>query len=565
MGWQDAPVVSAGWASAPLVDEPRETTLGEDISQTALNLLAGGVRGAGSIGATLLAPVDIAKDALAGKGLSLESNRQRRADMTAATQSAGADPSSWWYQGGKLGAELAGTMGTGGVIAKPVQALANTRAATGVEPFVDGLTRALQTSGFRAGPLAGTSAAIPARVIGGATTGGTAATLVNPEDGPTGALIGGMLPAGVAVAGRAGEAITSGIGSRALRPTQETLNTARNAMQEGYVIPPSMVKPSFGNRAVETFSGKHETAQIASTRNQEVTNNLVRRALGMPKDAPLSQEAMKLFSHQQYQAGYEPVKQLGMIPASQKFNDALDAIVKQSTGKGTIPAMGKQRQEIIDLVSAHKSQGFDSADAIDAIRALRDDAGGAFTRGEDAKGKALRAVANAYEGAIDDALATTGQRDLLTAYRDARKNIAMAHTVEKGLREGAGTVDARALGRELQKGKPLTGDLRTAASFGSTFDKAAQPPHLIGSPGVNVLKHSMALMNSGIGGAAFGPAGLALGALNYATPPVARSIMFSKPYQQGLLAQMAPLLDEASPMGLLSLAASRGAPVWIGQ
>ena len=53
------------------------------LMRTMQNLVGGAVRGAGSIGATILAPYDMARDALDGKGLSLESNRQRRADMTA--------------------------------------------------------------------------------------------------------------------------------------------------------------------------------------------------------------------------------------------------------------------------------------------------------------------------------------------------------------------------------------------------------------------------------------------------------------------------------------------------
>jgi hypothetical protein len=78
-------------------DEKPKTTIAQDIKQGAGNTIAGLVRGAGSIGSTLIAPFDIAKDALAGKGLSLESNRQRRADMDAALGTMGADTDSFGY------------------------------------------------------------------------------------------------------------------------------------------------------------------------------------------------------------------------------------------------------------------------------------------------------------------------------------------------------------------------------------------------------------------------------------------------------------------------------------
>jgi len=67
------------------------------------NLAGGAIRGAGSIGATIIAPYDMTLDALAGKGLSLASNRQRRADMDSALGMLGFDPESLSYKVGKFG------------------------------------------------------------------------------------------------------------------------------------------------------------------------------------------------------------------------------------------------------------------------------------------------------------------------------------------------------------------------------------------------------------------------------------------------------------------------------
>jgi hypothetical protein len=112
------PEVSDGpWAKYSPTEQPK-TPEGTSFGQHAGNLLGGLVRGAGSIGATLMAPIDIGKDALAGKGLSLESNRQRRKDMDAGLESLGAQPDSLIYQGGKLTGEIAGTAGVPGLVAK---------------------------------------------------------------------------------------------------------------------------------------------------------------------------------------------------------------------------------------------------------------------------------------------------------------------------------------------------------------------------------------------------------------------------------------------------------------
>ena len=163
----------------------------DKVAQGAGNLAAGAVRGAGSIGATILAPYDIAKDALAGKGLSLESNRQRRADMDGGLQELGAEPDSLLYQGGKLAGEIAGTLPVGGIVGKGLQAAGAARLGT-----------AVPSAGFRTGApaattLGGRAADLGVRASGGAISGGATAAAVDPEQAVGGAVIGGVAPGAV--------------------------------------------------------------------------------------------------------------------------------------------------------------------------------------------------------------------------------------------------------------------------------------------------------------------------------------------------------------------------------
>jgi hypothetical protein len=535
--------------------EPSAPTKPKTLMQSGRDLLAGGVRGAGSIGATILAPYDIAKDALAGKGLTLESNRQRRSDMDGALGELGADTNSTAFGLGKIGLEIAGTAGAGGVLANGVRAAGATRAMAGLEPIVNGVARGLETGGFRVGDLAGSSAAIPARILTGAATGAATAGMVNPSDAGLGALIGGAIPGAVATAGKAGNA-AGNMMRGPTAPTSETLKTAGRSMDAGYIIPPSMVNPSFKNRAIESLSGKFETAQMAATKNQQTTDDLVRRALNLPKDAPLSQEAMQAVRKQAGQV-YEQIKGTGTVAADGAYINALDDIGKTiKSATASFPKLGKTNMhgapvdDITELVQGLKVGQFDAGGAVDTISVLRDNADSAFRAGNTALGRANKAGAKALEDMLDRHLQQIGATDMLPAYRNARQLIAKTYTVEKGLREGAGTVDARALGRELQKKKPLSGELRTIAEFGNTFNKAAQPPHLIGSPGVSVLKP---LLSGGMGAVAGGPVGMGLGvATNYVLPPLTRSLMFSRPYQQGLLNAPTQMLDEATQMGLLT-------------
>lgn len=199
-----------------------ETIVAQNIKQGAGNLAAGLVRGAGSIGATLLAPIDIAKDAMAGKGLSLESNRQRRADMDSALGTMGAETDSILFKGGKLAGEIAGTAGAGGAIANTVGRLAPTAAAA-----APNLLSAIRTAGMTGGNAI-------TRAAGGAITGGVSAGLVDPDQAGMGALIGGALPGATKLAGMVGSAT-----GKALRSTvsDDVGALARRAKEIGVDIP----------------------------------------------------------------------------------------------------------------------------------------------------------------------------------------------------------------------------------------------------------------------------------------------------------------------------------------
>lgn len=154
---------------------------------------AGLVRGAGSIGATILAPADMVNSYLGGSGFwNLDQNRQRRKDIDAGLAAMGADTSTNAYAMGKLGGEIAGTAGAGGAIAQGVKAipmLAN------VAPK---LATALESGGFKIGQKATT---LPGKLVdaairtgAGATVGGIQAGLVDPRLAGSGAIIGGAMP-----------------------------------------------------------------------------------------------------------------------------------------------------------------------------------------------------------------------------------------------------------------------------------------------------------------------------------------------------------------------------------
>lgn len=309
------------------------------------------------------------------------------------------------------------------------------------------------------------------------------------------ALGGGLAVGGQAVANKAGSLIADKMNALQAAKTQRAPidATIKEALDAGYVIPPGQINPSFINRQLESMGGKIATQQMASSRNQEVTDRLARSAAGLAPDMPITP------------AGLKSVRtQLG------KAYDDVGAVV----GNDTVETLKTLRADANDLWAMQARNPHPETLA---------------------KARQATSDAQALEQSIDGILKSAGKDDVLKAFKDARKKIAISHTVENALIEGGGTIDARAIAREAQKGKPLSGELATIGNFANNFPKVTQPDKMVGSPDAHNLKFIASLLLGGGGGAALGPAGIAAGALPIAAGPLARSIMFSKPVQQGLL------------------------------
>jgi len=167
------------------------------------DMAAGLVRGAGSIGSTLMRPFE-----------SAEENAQRRASIDAGLADMGANTKSVGYGGGKLAGEIAGTAGAGTVLAAPLRAAAPV--VSGVAPaignYVTRVGNALASGGMSLGGQGGNLLANTALRVGtGAAATGAGAGLIDPKSAGTGAVIGGLLPPVVGTMARAGGAFVNGV------------------------------------------------------------------------------------------------------------------------------------------------------------------------------------------------------------------------------------------------------------------------------------------------------------------------------------------------------------------
>lgn len=525
--WEKYQPVSDGpWSkyATETVDAPDEKLSGirgeaydKAMNYSGKNAVGGSVRGAGSFGATLMAPNDLIEQYLFKlRGKSVETP-DRRKGMDEALRTLGADPGATDFKTNKLLTEILGTSGIGGAAGNLMEKV----------PFLaskaPALIEAVKTSGMSANGLKGISGIVN-RVGGGAITGGLSAGAVNPEDAKTGAVIGGAFPAAVMAAGKAGDITGRVFGSGTPQANPRTLQTAKESMDAGYVIPPNMIKPTFKNSVVESISGKQATQQFASTENTKITEKLTRKALGIADDVPLTQGTMENLRKTAGKA-YAEVSNLS------------------PTAAADLEALKVARNEATGWFNAYNRSA--SPDHL-------------------AKAKDFRALSDELEKALEAHAKAAGRDDLIPALIDARKQIAKTYTVGRAVNDASGTVDARVFGRLYEKGKPLSDGLDVAGKFASAFPKAAISPQQIGSPGAHNLKAGLAAALSaagsgagvatGLGGVATGGVGLALGTLPFIAPPIARSMMFSKGAQQALLKSptarglLGNAIDDALPL-----------------
>jgi len=248
------------------------------------------------------------------------------------------------------------------------------------------------------------------------------------------------------------------------------------AQKRGYVVPPSQSNPTFTNRLLEGIGGKLKLQQEAMQANQPVTTSLAASELGQNPDAPLSQGALASIRQEAVQNGYAPLRNIGRIVPTADYTQALDNIEKTTAGAAkSFP--GIKAPDVAGIVAPLRQPSFDSADAIDAISVLRGQADEAFRSGSSVAGRAYKSAAKALEDAIEKHLEDQGSdgRDMLSAFRDARIQIAKSIDVGKSLNDATGQVSATKIGQIAAKAPGrLTGGLKDIATFARAYPKAAR-------------------------------------------------------------------------------------------
>lgn len=408
--------------------------------------------------------------------------------------------------------ETLATLPVGGLIAKPLQAAG--AALPSLARVTDPLARSIASGGFQTGLQPGVTN-ILARTAGGAALGGTAAALVSPEEAGTGAMIGAAVPMLGPVLAGARKMV------RGAEQTPQMRAAIESARAAGYVIPPSQARDSAINKTLEGISGKASVSQAASMKNQAITNRLANETLGIAPDVQLGPEVLDAVRKEAGKA-YEAIAGLGDFAV---------------TGGVKLPKEVGVRS-VLDPYTMTPSNKVDAGELVRAWKQANADATAYYRAyGRDANPETLAKAKGAAETAkkVDEFLSTQLKNakldDMLDALKAARVQIAKTYSVENALNPVTGNVDAKKFASQLEKGKVLSGGIKTAGQFASQFKQAAQMPEKMGStPGFSPLDVVLA----GGASAALGDvSGAALGFLR----PATRALTTSDIIQNRLLQQ----------------------------
>jgi len=283
--------------------------------QATMNQLGGFLRGAASIGASLITPpTQYNRDgSVDPRGFS-ERRAARLQDVEGGLRSLGADPDALGFQIPKVAAEVAGTLGVGPAIAAGL-----TRAAPALAARAAPLLDAIRTAGFSAGGVSG-KAGLALRSAGGGITGGVAAGAVNPEDADMGAGLGAALPGTLQLLGKGSQAVGRAFRGSDARAGERLANILETD--------PATVAAQL-RRAQELVPGSQPTvAQVLRTPQASIAENVVSMSPGGAalKQRTLDQNAARMAALE----SVAPTNPLGAGSARAEFGEALGSLARNT-------------------------------------------------------------------------------------------------------------------------------------------------------------------------------------------------------------------------------------------
>jgi len=336
-----------------------------------------------------------------------------------------------------------------------------------------------------------------------------------------GGLTGLAVPAGVKIAGALRKDPAELAREALVNATKDT--STEEALKAGYTIPRSMYNASFLTDRLESLAGKAATKQQAGAENQNLTNDLARKYLGLPEDAPLSPDVLEQLKI----VHAEPYREVAKLSSVQIPSSQSAILGSKQTRNGA---------EILDELKTTRDisranwKSLNSGNTPNANETLK------MAKSADAKIVKL-------ETELEDLAKIHNKPDLVQKLNEARKDIAKVHTIDKAMNDATGEINAQTLLNLQNKDVPLTGEAKQIADFANAYPALARPGAKIPAAGVSKSEALASLILGGIGHSATGNVmGTMLAALPLLSHP-ARSLALSKTlqklpsYEQGIVSK----------------------------
>lgn len=245
----------------------------------------------------------------------------------------------------------------------------------------------------------------------------------------------------------------------------------KSSQAAGYVFPAAEQGKGGLASTVESVAGSADLRRDMLNKNQRTTNAIARTDLGLPKNTPITPDAVTAFREAQYQ----PYREVADMSA--KAANEADALQKAQLTAGDYHDLNIQANDPTYQKALQQAQTVSGAD-IEALRVARSQARmgmDAYKSSGNAQtlidAKAAAATAADLQRKFEAAAIAAGRPNLVPALQQARVNIAKSHVYESALNGKTGDVDAGTVGSTYSDGVPLTGGLDKIA----TANLAMQP------------------------------------------------------------------------------------------
>lgn len=259
-------------------------------------------------------------------------------------------------------------------------------------------------------------------------------------------------------------------GRPALTAEQQRATALRD---KGYRLTPEEMGSGPIAKTTASLSGEPRLAKLTSAKNQPKAVAEIKGELGIQKTKELNLDSLNAARKEAHKE-YEAIRGVGEIPTDSTYTAEANAIGQEyRSAAQSFPKLAVK--DVEGLAEGLKVPKFNSSEAIDQIRILRDQADEFFRKGDTRLAKANRAAADMIEAQIGRHLEQTGQKELLTKYQAARERIAKTYAVQKTI-VGDDTINPQKLGAQVKAGKPLTGKLKEVGQAANDFERSFQKP-----------------------------------------------------------------------------------------